>query len=157
MGRLHPMFQPHTLLVCERKCTPYLSLERGSLVTVADPGEGPGGLPSPPPIFSSTEAWRAEKSLGGARPPPPPPLSQGLDLALFHTYLKKLSRKTIAILDRYYSVRGLHYNGSYPATLHTATKNVSETYRICNDSLSRSARRSFVIAPLKKLIQNNRS
>ena len=101
------MFQPCTLLVCERKCTPYLSLKRGSLVTVADPGEGLG---RPPPNFYTKLRPKGPKNvLGGYRPPPPylrvwmttppPPPSQSLDLTLFHTYLKKLSRKTIAILD----------------------------------------------------------
>ena len=69
------MFQPRTLLVCERKCTPYLSLERGSLVTVADPGEGPGGRPPPPP--------------------PPPPLISRSESGTVSNLLKKLSRKTI--------------------------------------------------------------
>ena len=99
------MFQPRTLLVCERKCTPYLSLKRGSLVTVADPGEGPG---RPPPNFYTKLRPEGPKKFWGVTGPPPylrvwmttPPLpSQSLDLALFHTYLKKLSRKTIAILD----------------------------------------------------------
>ena len=78
------MFQPRTLLVCERKCTPYLSLKRGSLVTVADPRGGPGeatpkkfwGVTGPPYL----RVWMTT--------PPPPLPSKGLDLALFHTYLK---------------------------------------------------------------------
>ena len=148
------MFQPRTLLVCERKCTPYLSLKRGSLVTVADPGEGPG---RPPPQFlHQTEAQRAKKVLGGDRPPPlskglddhppPPPISKSGSGTV--SYLLKKIKQENNCHFRSYSVRGLHHNRSYPAPLHTATKNVSETYRICNDSLSRSARRSFVIAPL---------
>ena len=99
------MFQPCTLLVCERKCTPYLSLKRGSLVTVADPGEG---LWRPPPNFYTKLRPQGPKKFWGVTAPPPylrvwmnppPPPSQSLDLTLFHTYLKKLSRKTIAILD----------------------------------------------------------
>ena len=102
MGRLHPMFQPRTLLVCERKCTPYLSLKRGSLVTVADPGVGLG---RPPPNFYTKLRPKGPKKFWGVTAPPlskgldDHPPSQSLDLTLFHTYLKKLSRKTIAILD----------------------------------------------------------
>ena len=100
------MFQPRTLLVCERKCTPYLSLKRGSLVTVADLGKGLG---RPPPNFYTKLRPEGPKKFWGMtgsplskglddHPPAPLP-SKVLDLALFHTYLKKLSRKTIAILD----------------------------------------------------------
>ena len=69
MGRLHPMFQPCTLLVCERKCTPYLSLKRGSLVTVADPGEGLG---RPPPNFYTKLRPKGPKKFWGVTAPPPP-------------------------------------------------------------------------------------
>ena len=87
------MFQPRTLLVCERKCTPYLSLKRGSLVTVADPGVGLG---RPPPNFYTKLRPEGPKRFWGVTGPPlskglddhPPPPSKGLDLALFHTYLK---------------------------------------------------------------------
>jgi len=67
--------------------------ERHSIYsTVADPGEGPGGVRPPPPIFRR----RAEKHFfGRPKPPPPPPspflrvmtgptLSQGLDPAIQH-------------------------------------------------------------------------
>ena len=91
------MFQPLALLFCKGKSTPYLSLKRGSLITVVDPGEGPGGPPSPPQFLGQLRPEGPKKVWGVTAPPPP--LSQGLDLALFHTYLKKLSRKTIAILD----------------------------------------------------------
>ena len=66
MGRLHPMFQLRTLLVCERKCTPYLSLERGSLVTVENPGEGTG---RPPPNFYTKLRPEGPKKFWGDRPP----------------------------------------------------------------------------------------
>ena len=87
MGRLHPMFQPRTLLVCERKCTPYLSLERGSLVTVADPGE------ATPQFLHQTEAQRAKKVLGGDRPPPylrvwlTPPPPPHLKVWIWHCFI----------------------------------------------------------------------
>ena len=67
------MFQPRTLLVCERKCTPCLSLERGSLVTVADPGEGPR---RPPPNFYTKLRPKGPKKFWGVTGPP---LSKGLD------------------------------------------------------------------------------
>ena len=99
MGRLHPMFQPRTLLVCERKFTPYLSLERGSLVTVADPGEGPG---RPPPNFY-TKLKKKKKFWGVTGPPlskglddPPPPPSISRSGSGTVSYLVK---KIIAILD----------------------------------------------------------
>ena len=66
--------------------------ERHSIYsTVADPGEGPGGVRPPPLFLDQTEARRAEKHFFG-RPPPPlskdlddrPPLSQGLDSAIQH-------------------------------------------------------------------------
>ena len=147
------MFQPRTFLVCDRKCTPYLSLERGSLVTVADPGEGPG---RPTPNFYTKLRPEGPKKFWGVTGPP---LSKGLDDHPLPPSISSSGSGTVSYLlkkikqennchFRSYSVRGLHYNGQYPAPLHTATKNVSETYRICNDSLSRSARRSFVIAPL---------
>ena len=44
--------------------------------TVADPGEGPGGPPTPPPLFlNQTEAQRAKKIFFKTRPT----LSQGVD------------------------------------------------------------------------------
>ena len=67
MGRLHPMFQPRTLLVCERKCTPYLSLKRGSLVTVADLGKGLG---RPPPNFYTKLRPEGPKKFWGVTGPP---------------------------------------------------------------------------------------
>ena len=58
-------------------------------ITVADPGEGPGGA-APPLALDQTEALKAEKKIFSTPPPPPlskgqndrPPLSQGLDPAL---------------------------------------------------------------------------
>ena len=59
-------------------------------ITVADPGEGPGGA-APPLVLDQTEALTAEKKNFSTPPPPPalskgqddrPPLSQGLDPAL---------------------------------------------------------------------------
>ena len=61
------MFQPCTLLVCERKCTHYLSLKRGSLVTVADPGEGLG---RPPPNFYTKLRPKGPKKFWGVTAPP---------------------------------------------------------------------------------------
>ena len=65
---------------------------------VADPGERPGGGPPSPLFLDQTEAWKAEKKIGGDRLPsscnlskglddrppplPSPSLSQGLDPAL---------------------------------------------------------------------------
>ena len=58
------------------------------LWSVADPGEGPGGLPTPPSLFlDQTEARRAEKKMLRLGPPPllivwmtgTVPLSEGLD------------------------------------------------------------------------------
>ena len=46
-------------------------------MTVADPGEGPGG-PGTPLFSDQTMARRAEKKHFGDRFPPPP-LTQGLD------------------------------------------------------------------------------
>ena len=55
---------------------------------MADPGEGPGGLPTPPSLFlDQTEARRAEKKMLRLGPPPllivwmtgTVPLSEGLD------------------------------------------------------------------------------
>ena len=58
-------------------------------ITVADPGEGPGGV-APPLVLDQTEALKAEKKIFPHHPPPRvtkgqddrPPLSQGLDPAL---------------------------------------------------------------------------
>ena len=56
-------------------------------ITIADPGEGPGGPPSPPPSFlDQNETRRAEKIFFETGPPlsqgldnQAPPLSEGLD------------------------------------------------------------------------------
>ena len=71
--------------------------ERHSIYsTVADPGEGPGGVRPLPLFLDHTEAWRAKKNFFlepappppskdlDDRPPPPPPLSQGLDPVIQH-------------------------------------------------------------------------
>ena len=73
MGRLHPVFQPLALLFCKGKSTPYLSLKRGSLITVVDPGEGPGGPPSPPQFLGQLRPEGPKKVWGVTAPPPPPP------------------------------------------------------------------------------------
>ena len=53
--------------------------ERHSIYsTVADPGEGPGGVRPLPLFLDQTEARRAKKHFFG-RPPPPPPISKDLD------------------------------------------------------------------------------
>ena len=47
-----------------------------SIITVADPGRGPGGPSSPPPhsyFLDQTEAPRAEKVFSETAPPPPAP------------------------------------------------------------------------------------
>ena len=64
--------------------------ENNMNITVADPGEGPGGGPVPPLFLDQTEAQRAEKNFFQTVPPylrvwmtaPPRPLSEGLDLPL---------------------------------------------------------------------------
>ena len=48
---------------------------------MADPGEGPGGLP-PPLFLDPTEVRRAQKFFGETVSPPSPLFSLGLDLAL---------------------------------------------------------------------------
>ena len=57
-----------------------MALSLRNNLTVADPGEGPGGLP-PPLILIPDRGPKGQKKLGG-RPPPLALLSQGLDLAL---------------------------------------------------------------------------
>ena len=68
--------------------------ERHSIYsTVADPGEGPGGVRPLPLFLDQTEARRAKKHFFWRPPPPflrmwmtapPPPLSQGLDPVIQH-------------------------------------------------------------------------
>ena len=69
---------------------PYLKGCTTGNLTVADPGEGPGG-PGPTLFFDQTEAQRAKKKFFWRPPPlspplppplPPPHLSQSLDPAL---------------------------------------------------------------------------
>ena len=52
-------------------------------LSVADPGEGLGEPIPPSPIFTQTEAQRAEKRFFGLDDLPPPLPSQGLDPTLF--------------------------------------------------------------------------
>ena len=66
-----------------------------SIITVADPGRGPGGPSSPPPPHSyfldQTVAPRAEKVFSETGPL----LSQGLDRALNYTSSTMLSYGTV--------------------------------------------------------------
>ena len=68
-----------------------------SIITVADPGRGPGGPSSPPHSYflDQTEAPRAEKVFSETAPPPGPLLSQGLDRALNYTSSTMLSYGTV--------------------------------------------------------------
>ena len=78
LGMLYPVCLKWNSLVDDVIAHKYLS--------VADPGEGLGEpIPPPSPIFTQTEAQRAEKRFFGLDDPPSPPAlpSQGLDPTLF--------------------------------------------------------------------------